>query len=63
MWTECRDMHLNARQEHAPWPGRDAYHQATRGGRFALHSQSVQQVFRAFDAAVDATRENRKAGR
>ncbi|OFC39753.1 hypothetical protein BAE30_16845, partial [Acidithiobacillus caldus] len=63
VWSECRDMHLKARQEHTPWPGRNEYHKATRGGRFALHSQSVQQVFRAFDAAVESTWENRRAGR
>ncbi|WMT47884.1 MAG: transposase [Acidithiobacillus caldus] len=62
VWSECRDMHLKARQEHTPWPGRNEYHKATRGGRFALHSQSVQQVFRAFDAAVESARENRRAG-
>lgn len=63
VWSVCRDMHLKARMEHTPWPGRNAYHKATRGGRFALHSQSVQQVFRAFDAAVESTQENRQAGR
>ncbi|WP_134372677.1 hypothetical protein [Candidatus Methylacidiphilum fumarolicum] len=35
----------------APWPRRDKYHEATAGGRYALHSQSVQQVFRIFDAS------------
>ena len=62
VWTECRKMHHKARQEWTPWPGRNEYHKATRG-RFALHSQSVQQVFRAFDTAVTSTRENRRSGR
>lgn len=62
MWTECRNMHMEARQEQTPWPGRNEYHKATRG-RFALHSQSVQQVFRAFDAAVASARDNRRSGR
>ena len=62
VWTLCRDLHLAARREHTPWPGRSEFHQATKG-QFALHSQTVQQVFRAFTAAVDATRENRRAGR
>ncbi|WP_143958260.1 RNA-guided endonuclease InsQ/TnpB family protein [Methylacidiphilum kamchatkense] len=62
VWTLCRDMHLAARQKNQPWPGKREFHEATRGGKFALHSQSVQQVFRAFDAAVQSTRENRKAG-
>jgi putative transposase len=62
VWTECRDMHMKARQEQTPWPGRNEYHKATRG-RFALHSQSIQQVFRVFDAAVESTLENRRSGR
>ena len=61
VWTECRNMHMEARQEQTPWPGRNEYHKATRG-RFALHSQSVQQVFRAFDAAVASARDNRRSG-
>ncbi len=62
VWMACRDLHLKARTENQPWPGKDAYHEITRGGRFALHSQTVQQVFRLFDAAVQSTRQNRKAG-
>ena len=63
VWTVCRDMHLTARQKTTSWPGRNEYHEFTKGGRFALYSQSIQQVFRAFDAAVDATCENRRNGR
>lgn len=63
VWALCRDMHLAARRENQPWPGKNEFHRATRGGKFALHSQSIQQVFRAFDAAVQSARENRKAGR
>lgn len=63
VWTLCRAMHLNARKEQAPWPGKAEFHKATRGGLFALHSQSVQQVFRAFDTVVQSARENRQAGR
>ncbi|MDD2676690.1 MAG: transposase [Methylacidiphilaceae bacterium] len=62
-WMACRDLHRKAREENGPWPGRDAYHRITKGGRFSLHSQSIQQVFRAFDAAVAAARENRRNGR
>lgn len=63
VWTACRDLHLSARRNNQPWPGRNEYQAATKGGRFALHSQSIQQVFRAFDAAVDGARENRRNGR
>ena len=62
VWTACRDRHRKARQERTPWPTRDEYHKATPGGRFAPHSQSIQQVFRAFDAAVDSAGKNRRNG-
>ncbi len=59
VWTLCRDLHLSARQQHTPWPSKAAFHQATKG-RFALHSQTVQAIFRAFLGNVDTTRELRK---
>ncbi|WP_460036230.1 hypothetical protein [Methylothermus subterraneus] len=63
VWNLCRDRHLAARRKNQPWPGKNEFHEATKGGKFALHSQSVQQVFRAFDAAVQSAREHRKSGR
>ena len=42
-----------------PVAQRQDLHQATKG-RFALHSQTVQAIFRAFLGNVDATRELRK---
>lgn len=62
VWTECRDMHVKARRENAPWPNRDALQKATKS-RFALHSQSIQMVAHTFLANVDSARENRRNGR
>jgi putative transposase len=59
VWTLCRDMHLAARKQHNIWPTEEAFQQATRG-RFALHSQTVQAIFRAFVGTIEATRERRK---
>ena len=59
VWILCRDLHLAARQQHTPWPTQDDFHQATKG-RFALHSQTVQAIFRTFLGNVDTTRELRK---
>ncbi len=59
VWTLCRDMHLAARQQRTSWPTQGDFHQATKG-RFALHSQTVQAIFRAFQGNVDTTRELRK---
>jgi hypothetical protein len=47
VWTLCRDLHLAARQQRSTWPREKAFQHATRG-RFALHSQTVQAIFRAF---------------
>jgi putative transposase len=59
VWNTCCALHKNARQQHTPWPNQHEMQQATRG-RFALHSQSVQAIFRAFLGTIDTTREVRK---
>ena len=58
VWTLCRDLHLAARQHHTPWPRDYTFHLATKG-RFALHSQTVQAIFRTFEGNIEATRELR----
>jgi putative transposase len=44
---------------HTQWPDANKLHQITKN-RFALYSQSVQQVTRAFLANIETTRELRK---
>ena len=56
VWMLCRDLHLAARQQRTPWPREETFQQATRG-RFALHSQTIQAIFRAFVGTIEATRE------
>ena len=60
VWNRCVDTHRQARISHARWPVQHDLHRLTRG-RFALHSQSVQAVFRAFLGAIETTRTLRKA--
>jgi putative transposase len=60
VWNLCMDTHKQARMSHARWPGRNALHQVTKN-RFALYSQSVQQVTRAFLANIESTQAIRKA--
>ncbi len=60
VWTLCRDLHLAARRQRTSWPGENDFQRATRG-RFALHSQTTQAIFRAFLGNVETTRELRKA--
>src|SRR6266699_1158036 len=59
VWNTCCELHKNARQQQTQWPGQNEMQRVTRG-RFALHSQSVQAIFRAFLATIDTTRELRK---
>jgi putative transposase len=60
VWNLCMEAHKAARLARAPWPGQHDLHQATKG-RFALHSQSVQAVFRAFLGTIETTRKIRGA--
>ena len=55
VWNLCMQTHTQARTEHTKWPERDILQEATKG-RFALHSQSVQQIVHAFLANVETTR-------
>ncbi len=57
VWNVCCERHQDARQRHQPWPDRDALQQATKGGQFALHSQSIQMVCHQFLANVETTRQ------
>jgi putative transposase len=59
VWNLCVEVHRQARMSHARWPGENDLHARTRG-RFALHSQSVQAVFRAFLGTIATTRKLRK---
>jgi putative transposase len=58
VWNTCCDLHKAARQVHTQWPGQREMQQSTKN-RFALHSQSVQAVFRAFLGTIDTTRQLR----
>jgi putative transposase len=60
VWNMCMETHKAARLGHTQWPGRDELQKATKGGQFALHSQSVQMVVGAFLANIKTTRELRQ---
>jgi putative transposase len=57
VWNVCRELHQEARLGHQPWPDRDGLQRATKGGKFALHSQSIQMVCHQFLANVETTRQ------
>ncbi len=53
IWMFCVDQHRTARQAHQPWPGRHHSRKQTKGGQYALHTQSVQMVIHQFLANID----------
>jgi putative transposase len=55
VWNLCVQTHKQARMAHTSWPGENELHYLTKG-KFALYSQSVQQVTRAFLATLETTR-------
>jgi putative transposase len=59
VWDLCMETHQQARMSHTPWPNQHELHHLTKG-RFALHSQSVQAVFRTFLGTIETTRRIRR---
>jgi hypothetical protein len=59
VWTMCRDLHREAREQALPWPVRDDLQRATKG-QFALHSQTVQMICHRFLTSVEITRKLRR---
>jgi putative transposase len=60
VWNACMETHKAARLNQRQWPGRNGLQRATKGGQFALHSQSVQMVVGAFLATISTTKELRQ---
>lgn len=59
VWNVCREMHMTARTHRLPWPTRDDLQRATKGGQFALHSQTVQMICHRFLTIVENTQSAR----
>jgi putative transposase len=59
VWNVCVEAHRHTRMNHVRWPDQHDLHRLTKG-RFALHSQSVQAVFRAFLGTIETTRRLRQ---
>ncbi len=53
VWMYCVERHHAARLAHAPWPGRQELQEETKGGQYALHSQSIQMITHQFLANVE----------
>jgi putative transposase len=53
VWMHCLERHRAARAERTRWPSQVDLQRATKGGKFALHSQSIQLVCQQFLANVE----------
>jgi putative transposase len=59
VWMYCVERHRGARSQRVPWPSRDDLQRETKGGQFALHSQSIQMVCQQFLANVETIKQLR----
>jgi len=53
VWRYCLQRHQSARLARTLWPDRDDLQRETKGGQYALHSQSIQLVCQQFLANVE----------
>ena len=60
VWRYCLERHQQARSQHMPWPSRDNLQRETKGGQYALHSQSIQMVCQQFLANIDTIKQLRQ---
>jgi putative transposase len=60
VWMYCLQRHRRARSERTRWPDRDDLQRETKGGQFALHSQSIQLVCQQFLANVETIKRLRQ---
>src|SRR5262245_54891124 len=60
VWMYCVERHQQARTDHAKWPTRDDLQRETKGGKYALHSQSVQMICHQFLANVETIHQLRQ---
>jgi putative transposase len=61
VWRYCLERHQSARLTQTCWPDRDDLQRETKGGQYALHSQSVQLVCQQFVANVETIKHLRQS--
>ena len=61
VWMYCVGRHRAARSERVRWPSREDLQRETKGGTFALHSQSIQMACQQFLANVQTIKQLRSA--
>jgi len=59
VWMYCVGRHQAARSARVRWPNRDELQRETKGGTFALHSQSIQMVCQQFLANIETIKQLR----
>src|SRR5262245_26660342 len=59
LWTDLVTLHTQSREQ-GRWLGAGDLEQATKGGQYALHSQSVQALCQKLSANLDTATELRR---
>ena len=59
LWTDLLTLHAQARAQ-GQWLSAGELEQATKGGQYALHSQSVQALCQKFSANVETATDRRQ---
>lgn len=59
LWNDITAYHFLCRSVSEPWPSEAELRDETKGGRYALYSQTVQAIVARFCARVDAARTRR----
>lgn len=60
LWNFCVSTHKKARNDKSRWPEKDDLQKATKGGVYALYSQTIQMIVAQFLANIDTTRQVRQ---
>ena len=59
VWNYCVAQQQACFKKEREWPRREDFHKETKG-KYSLHSQVVQQVWRLFTGCIEQTRKNKK---
>jgi len=60
LWNLCCTTHLNARKNGEKWPIKEDLRKSSKGGKYNIHSQTIQMVIATFLANVDTALQVKK---
>src|SRR3990167_10196718 len=60
LWNLCSAAHLHARKNREKWPTKEDLRRSSKGGRYNIHSQTIQMVIATFLSNVDTALQIKK---